>query len=273
MSCSRSRRDLQFGLRDFETRLFVVSLLIREFEIARVSGVVEFFGELGGGFVSLGDQLQPAEQLFARLQSVEGHLHVGGQLQDFAGDARFHLGELRGGEPFAQRNDEEVEEILRDRVFYVRPGRRAIRETKAGREARISEQPGLDQIGLGDPDFLKLRLERAVIQQRHLHRGASRELVAQERPGGLLDLGVFRTTAVPFHALASPARHRLADAVERCTRCAAASKQQCCRRKKKTTLHCFSPSTAGVFLINVIPQIGHWPGFFSWIWGCIWQVK
>ena len=145
-------------MRNFNVRLFVAALLIGQREVAGVAGVVQPPGELRRRLANLRDGTKAIEHLLARLRGVERCLHLGDQLQDFVRHPGLGPRQLCGGDSFAQRQHDELEKILRDRVPDIASRRRLVGKTKAGRETRVAKQARLDHRRLGDSDLLEARL-------------------------------------------------------------------------------------------------------------------
>ncbi len=165
-------------------------------------------GEIGGGPAGFGDEAQPVEELVVRLIGVERPPRVGGHAEGFVGDAGLDGAELFGGEALAQRQQQRGKEILRDGPFPVRRVRRTVRETRAGGERRVFQEPGADVFAVRDPDLRELGLERAVVEQRDLHGAPGGQRPAKERAHGLVGLGFLRSAAPPHDPVFPPQPRR-----------------------------------------------------------------
>ena len=98
----------------------------------------------------------------------------------------------------------------------------------------LLSKPGLNHVGLRDPDLFETRLQFAIIQERNLHRAFGGQLAAQERLHTLLDLRVFRASTIPMHALSRSLRDRCLHPIERRVRRGAPGREQRDRGQDQT---------------------------------------
>ena len=207
--------DLRRGLRQVEAGLGMGDLLVVQFEVVDVAGIMLALGDVRGGFVDLDNEGQPVGQLLPRLHRVEGRLSFVRQPQDLVGDAELDCFEVAGGHLLPGGQHEEVEEVLRERIFGVEHEGRAQRQTPARRQLGILQARRLRQFRLRDADGLELGLQRAVVQQRDGDGRLRGEVGLQQRLDGLLDFIARRVITHPAHFLAAAGGYVPANVVER----------------------------------------------------------
>ena len=193
---------IDLGVGEFELGVGVERLLVGEIKVIdRARGELAL-GEIGGGLVDVGEEMEAIEKLFFGFEGIEGDFDIGGEGDDGIGDGFLGAFEFGGGDFFSQRDDEEVEEVLADGVFGIGLMRGAVGEAPTGGEFGVAQKAGLDEVGLGDADLFEGGLERVVIEEGDLDGGIGSEILNEKLPDGGGDLGVFGGVLVPLNMLA-----------------------------------------------------------------------
>ena len=166
-----------------------------------------FLGQVGPGLIRLENELQTLAQLEIGLIGVKRALHLRDEFDDFMRQTRLRGGQILAGDPGLQRKQRDTEKILRDRVLRIRDAGRDVRKSQAGEKDRILQQPGLDQIGLGDAKILEGGLQVGIVEQRDLRGGIRIERRPEPLPGRIVDQMIDVDVLVPDHALPGEMPH------------------------------------------------------------------
>src|ERR1700693_926980 len=127
------------------------------------------------------DCRQAREQLLLRLHFIKRSLHFSGQFQYLITDAQFRPRKFTGCDLLAQRNQKDIEKILRNRSFDIRCRWRPIWKPSAYSKRRILQKTGLDQIRVGNSDVLKRCLQLAIVEESDLNGAISRQWPMDQR--------------------------------------------------------------------------------------------
>lgn len=159
-------------------------------------------GQFGGRLVDVVDQFQPGLELLVGLDGVKCLLHLGGEGKNLVPDLQFGRLQLERGHLLPQGKDEQLQEVACHGEFLVGSQRRDVREADDCAEARVRQQPRLNEVSLGDADLLEGGLEGGIAQQGNLHRRVGGQGTAEEIAHRLLGLPVFLGASAPFDAVA-----------------------------------------------------------------------
>ncbi len=152
-----------------ELALLEERLLLEHVEVADVAHGALAGAQFGGGALGFEHQLADLDRRLGSLERHHGLPHLGGQLQHGAPDTGLGRIQLGCGHPLAEREREQVEEVLRQEELAVDESPRARgREADARSEARVPQKPGLHEVRLRDTKLLVGGNQPLVPQQRDL---------------------------------------------------------------------------------------------------------
>ena len=101
---------MRFGELDF--RLRVRSLLSGEIEIFQIARLVHSQRGFGGAFRRRSHRVTKIDKLLIALMLVKRRAHFRGGDENFMGNAQLGCFKLRGGDAFAQRQQQNVDELF-----------------------------------------------------------------------------------------------------------------------------------------------------------------
>jgi hypothetical protein len=156
------------GGSECELRCFRRRTVPREVEIRDVPRLAQPPAHVPQGGERLGDrlpQLPSARSPDARRTPAEPARRG----RHGPGDPELGFLEPASGHPFAERDVQRVQQADDHAKLQIRPDSRQ-REQHGRVEDRVPEQPGLDQIGLGESEVRVDGLKVSIVQHRDLYR-------------------------------------------------------------------------------------------------------
>ena len=144
---------------EIEARLREGRLLVEQFEIVDVSGVVLSFRNVRGGFIDLDNQRETIRQLLIGLHRVESGSHFFGEREHLMPDAELRDLQISGRDGFTCRERQQIEKILRERILRIHNPGAVCRHAPESIELRIAQPRRLREVSLRNSNVLEMRLQ------------------------------------------------------------------------------------------------------------------
>ncbi len=158
-----------------------LSPFAEEIEIGNVARLIKPARDLEGRIEPLNNRLAQFEHLLIGLIGVKSAAHAPGEIEHSAGYTGLGFLEARRGNPLAQRNVENIQEVHGGAELEIRAACAGHRKFNHGIEDRITEKAGLHQVRLRDAEIRIHGLQLAIVEQSNLHRIVGGQTALQER--------------------------------------------------------------------------------------------
>jgi len=119
------------GHRQVEPRGIVSGLMDLQREVGDVARFVLALREIHRGILNVREGALMREHGVVALEIIDRHLDLGDEPQGLIGDAELRRGEPVGGDAFAQRQHQQIEQVERGSFLPIRAGRRAVGKAHA----------------------------------------------------------------------------------------------------------------------------------------------